>query len=335
MRNRVWVPLLLGLILFSSAGRAHSQNLPSVQISIDMWVGFGPWVLGKEKGFFEKRGVKLDPVIITGTGEKNAAMAAKRVQGRAEGLDSIVLAGNQGIPGVVVLAVDESMGGDGIVATREIRTIADLRGKKVGFQSGLPGHFFLLYLLHKAGMTEADISPQIMDSASAGSAFLAGKLDAAVTWEPWLSRAARRAGAHLLASTRENPGVIVDVLALQPEFVRDHPHEVEEILLGWFDAVEFWKKKPAEANAIMARFFKIPIGEFTDLLQGVRFSDQERNRQLIGTARNPGKLYEVGEAAGQIWREAGVLRDPPKPIQQLINVSVCERLVNQNQPISH
>jgi len=296
-----------------------------------MWVGFGPWVLGKEKGFFERRGVQLEPVVIAGTGEKNAAMTAKRVEGRAEGLDSIVLAGNQGAPGVVVLAVDESVGGDGIIATREIRTVADLRGKKVGFQSGLPGHFFLLYLLHKAGMTEADISPQIMDSASAGSAFLAGNLDAAVTWEPWLSRAARRTGAHLLASTRENPGVIVDVLAVQPELVHDHPHEVEQILLGWFDAVEFWKKNPAEANAIMAKFFKLPIGEFTDLLQGVRFSDFEKNRQLFGTAKNPGKLYEVGEAAGQIWRKAGVLHDPPKPIQQLIDVSILEHLADQSQ----
>ena len=325
MRKTV-VTLMLGLLCCCGGWGEQSGNPLPVRLSIDMWVGFGPWVLGKQLGLFQKRGIDLEPIVITETGAKNAAMAAGRVDGRVEGLDSIVLSANRGIPGVVVLAVDESVGGDGIIATSAIKTISDLRGKKIGYQSGLPGHFFLLYLLHQAGMREADISLQIMDSASAGSAFLAGRLDAAVTWEPWLSRAAERPGAHLLTSTREHPGVIVDVLALQPAFLRDHPHAVEQLLLGWFDAVTYWKEHPAEANAIMAKFFKVPVSEFANILQGVHFSDLTRNRDLFGTEANPGTLYQVGEAAGTIWNEAGVLHAQPRPIQQLIDPHIIDHL---------
>ena len=148
---------ILGILfsaLVATAPPSFAQQSQPVKISIDMWIGFGPLVVGKKKGLFEKRGVNVELVVITGTGEKNAAMAAKHVQGRAEGLESIVLAANQGVPGTVVLALDESAGGDGIVASRSIQSIADLKGKRVGFQTGLPGHFFLLYMLHKAGLTE-------------------------------------------------------------------------------------------------------------------------------------------------------------------------------------
>lgn len=324
-RIAVMLAMVVSLVGTTSQTGWAQQQQP-ILVSIDMWVGFGPWVVGKEKGLFEKRGLKVEPIVITGTGEKNAAMAAKRVQARSEGLDSILLASNQDVPGTVILVLDESNGGDGIVATRDIKRIADLKGKKVGFQTGLPGHFFLLYLLHGAGLTQADISPQIMDSASAGSAFLSGKLDAAVTWEPWLSRAAGREGAHLLASTRENAGVIVDVLAVQPEFLRNRPEDVRKLALGWFDSVQYCESHPAEANQIMAKFFRIPVSELEGTLRGVRLSNLKRNRELFGTAQSPGQLYKVGAVADQIWVDSGVLKGPSRPIPQTIDRSVIDGL---------
>lgn len=296
-----------------------TKELKTVKISIDMWIGFGPFVLGKEKGLFEKRGIKVEPIVITGTGEKNSAMIAKHVLGRTEGLDSIVLSVNQGAPGTVVLAIDESVGGDGIAAKKEIKSIADLKGKKVAFQSGLPGHFLLLYLLNTIDLTERNVDAQIMDSSAAGAAFIAGKVDAAVTWEPWLSKAANSEHGHLLTTTREHRGVIVDALAMHPDFVRDHPEDVKKIILGWFDAIEYWRNHREEANAIMAKFFKIPVEELEAILEGVDYCDLERNLELFGKEANPGKIYEVGEKAGFIWQKAGIIKREPLPVLKIIN----------------
>lgn len=304
-------------------------QMETIPISIDMWIGFGPLVLGKEKGLFEERGVHVEPVVITGTGEKSAAMVAKRVLGRTEGLDSIVLAGNQGAPGTVVLVVDESRGGDGIVAANDIASVADLQGRTVAFQSGLPGHFFLLYLLHGQGLGEDDIQAQIMDSSAAGAAFLAGKVDAAATWEPWLSKAAASPDGHILTSTREHRGVIVDVLAVHPDFLRDHRETVRRVLLGWFDSIEYWRENRDESNAIMADFFGLPVEELEAILDGVGYCDLPCNLELFGQPDAPGKLYEVGETAGAIWHETGVLDGPLLPIDQLIDRSLIDGLLQE------
>ena len=120
--------------------------------------------------------------------------------------------------------------------------------------------------------------------------------------------------------------MIVDVLAVQPEFLRDRPQDVKKVVLGWFDAVEYWKNNRSEANAIVAKFFNLPTGELEEMLSGVKFSDLERNLKLFGSVTATGTLYEVGEAAGDIWQESGVLKSKPMPMKQLIDGTVVNGL---------
>jgi NitT/TauT family transport system substrate-binding protein len=176
----------------------------------------------------------------------------------------------------------------------------------------------LLYLLYGAGLSESDIVAQVMDSSAAAGAFIAGRVDAASTWEPWLSKAAATEHGHLLASTKEHRGVIVDVLAMDPDFVRESPEDVTAIIHGWFDAVEFWRSNPAEANEIMANFFGISVAELEDTLGGVEFADLARNIELFGAKGERGRLYEVGEKAGRIWQAGGIITEEPLPIEEII-----------------
>ena len=55
--------------------------------------------------------------------------------------------------------IDESLGGDGIVASKDIQSIADLKGKVVAFPERTVSQFYLNVLLKKAGLSEADIEP--------------------------------------------------------------------------------------------------------------------------------------------------------------------------------
>jgi NitT/TauT family transport system substrate-binding protein len=58
-----------------------------------------------------------------------------------------------------MLAIDESLGGDGIIARKDIRSIADLRGKSVACPERTMSQFYLNVLLKGAGLSEADIKP--------------------------------------------------------------------------------------------------------------------------------------------------------------------------------
>lgn len=283
---------------------------PIIKIGVGNWIGFGPFFLAQDKGYFKEFGFDVQPLFLTGTGERNAALASRQIEGLAAPIDTFIFSRSQGVPLRLVLAVDESTGGDGIVATPSIKAVGDLAGKTVAFQKGMPGHFFLLYLLNEFNLSEKDIIPKNLDTAEAGTAFITGKVDAAVVWEPWLSKAAGEGKGHVIASTKEHRGVIVDCLAFNPDFVKGKPLAAKAIIAGWFKAVEYWKANPNDANAIMAKKYDMPAEKFAAILTGATFADEKRNRELFSRGSSggqPSPIEDLVSKALAIWRKAGVV----------------------------
>ena len=137
--------------------------------------------------------------MIESPADRRAAFAADRIQGFATTVDTHVMtaAAENPIPVKQVLALDDSYGGDGIVAKKEIKTVKDLKGKTVAAQLGAgASYFWLNYVLAQNGLKLSDIQAVDMKAGDAGAAFVAGKIDAAVTWEPWLSAPRTRRSAR-------------------------------------------------------------------------------------------------------------------------------------------
>ena len=283
------------------------------RIGLGPWVGFGPLYLAKDKGYFKDAGLDIDLIVLTGLAERNSALKAGKIDALAAPVDYFVLAAGNNLVATIVMAIDELAGGDGIVARKDIQTVADLRGKKVAFQRGLPSEFFLRALLLDAGMSLDDLQTLDMETAQAGAAFIARQVDAAVVWEPWLTKAARDGGGHVLASTRDFPNLIVDVLAFNQDVVQKHPEDVKAIVAAILKAIDFHKQHPEEANQIMAPYFQVTPEKLAAILEGVRFADLERNRAKFGTPPEKGPLFAVAEKASKIWLQSGVIKAPIAP----------------------
>ncbi len=286
---------------------------PLVRIGLGPWVGFGPFYLAQEKGFFEQAGVRVELAVLTGLAERNSALKSGAIDALAAPVDYFVLAAGNNLPTTIVMAVDESTGGDGIVARRAIRRVQDLRGKRVAFQRGLPGEFFLRALLQQHGVPVRALRASDMETAQAGAAFLAGSLDAAVVWEPWLTRAVEEGGGHVLASTREFPDLIVDCLAFNNESLARSPAAARAVMGALLRAIEHWKARPDESNRIMAPRFEVTPEKYAAILTGLRFADLARNRAYFGTTDAPGPIFQVAERAAAIWREAGATQTAVAP----------------------
>src|SRR5262249_29042750 len=149
-------------------------------------------------------------------------LMANRIQMIASTVDTALLYLKRPNDFQYVLAIDDSNGGDGIVAKKEIASIADLKGKQVGVSEGSVSDFYLNVLLGKAGLKESALHTVNMTAADAGGAFVAGRLDAAVTWEPWLSRGKATAFGHLLTDSSKTPGLITDVLIVKTDWAKAH-----------------------------------------------------------------------------------------------------------------
>ena len=122
---------------------------------------------------------------------------------------------------------DWSRGGDAIAVDASIKTVADLKGKRLACAEATPSHFFALYVLTQGGLTNRDVNWVFTSSAvDAANVFKAGKVDAAVSWSPDVYVAAReREGGHILASTKEATNLIADIFVARGDFLEQHPED--------------------------------------------------------------------------------------------------------------
>jgi NitT/TauT family transport system substrate-binding protein len=295
-----------------TAGFAAMAQGEPLRISYFIWVGNGPFFVAQEKGLFAKEGVEVELVNI----EDHAAAFGGLFVGQVDAVqgampDAPTFAQPDEEPLVCVLALDESRGGDGVLATKDIQTVADLRGKSVAVLPGSIGHFYLIVLLKEAGLGEADIEVVDLSAEDAGEAFSLQEVDAAVTNDPFLTQAKNAAHGHLLTDTTEQPGLLVDCLMTRADVIDDRKDDFRALARAWDSAVEYVEAHPDEANEIMARHLGAGLEDpaaFGEILKGVGFYDGERNREYFGTPEQPGPIYQTMQQAIDVWSSIGMLK---------------------------
>jgi NitT/TauT family transport system substrate-binding protein len=94
-------------------------------------------------------------------------------------------------------------------------------------------------------MTMSDITVQNMTADDAATAFIAGRVPAAVTWEPHLSMVRDKQQGKVLIDSSSTPGVIVDVVALNCTVIDKQPEDVKALVAGLYKAVQYTKDHPS------------------------------------------------------------------------------------------
>ena len=305
--------LLPGVAAAQSTPEAASGEPVTLRLAVSSWVGYGPLWLAEERGYFDEEGVSVELNLIEVSADRITAMQADRLDASATTVDTWTLFAAQGADLVQVLATDESTGGDGIVAKQEIAAIADLAGRTIAVQSASTSQFLLANALDEAGLSLDDVTLLDMSSGDAGAAFVAGQVDAAVTWQPWLANARETDFGHLLLDTTETPGLIVDTVAFRPQFVAENPEAVAAFVRGYYRAVEEIEANPDEANAIMAESISMETEDFVATLADLTLWGAEENQAYFGTAEEPGPIAALVQQAGEFYEGIGVTDNVPDP----------------------
>ncbi|MCI0622742.1 MAG: ABC transporter substrate-binding protein [Acidobacteria bacterium] len=278
------------------------------RIAFNTWVGYSPLVIAREKGFLREAGIDAKISILEGIGEKNSALIRGDIDGVGHTADSAVTSVASGVDGQIVFVFDRSLGADGILAKKRIRSIADLKGKKVALEPGFTGHFFFLYLLDEAGLKPHDVQVIPMDTGSAGSAFVAGTVEAAVTWEPWIGKTKSLSDAHVLVTSADKPGVIIDVLFMNRSTIDKRRDDVRKLVVAMGRATDWYAQNVKEGDEIIAKFWKLKLEEEKETVAGMRFMPLTENAVFFGTADAPGPLLTVVQKANDLWLAAGVTK---------------------------
>lgn len=255
--------------LLLAACAAQPSRPTRVRIGTQPWIGYGPWWIAQEQGLFAKHGLEVELVDFVEDKEVNAAFASGQMDAANLATHTAIKLFAAGVDLRIVLFEDASYEADAIVAPSALASVADLRGKKVAYEEGTTSDLLLNYALAQNGMSRADIVPVFMPAADAGATLIAGQVDVAVTYEPYISAAlAQNSDLRLLYTAAERPGLISDVLVVRANLDRD---VVTALLRVWDEALAFYNRNPAEAKAIIARAVGAPPEELQTAFDGVRF----------------------------------------------------------------
>ncbi len=304
---------------------SQSQKKEPIKIGLSPWPGWYAWYLVQDKGFFKKHGVDVELVWFPVYSDSLQAMNTGKLDGNSVALSDTLAPLSKGLDQKIVLVNDNSAGGDGVVVKPEYKSIKDLKGKKVITELGTLEHLLLLTALDKNGMTEKDIDFTNMTVNDAGPAFISGNVDAAVLWEPFLSKAVAEGKGVKLFSSKDTPGLIPDLLVMNGDVVANRRDDVKKIVAAWFDAMEYWKAHPEESIEIMAKHAETNKQEYQQLVQGTKIFTLDDNINAFTKKDDLTYLGYSGQKTGEFLKNLKMLDSIPE-LEKALDPSFVQEL---------
>src|SRR5271166_135461 len=145
-----------------------------------------------------------------------------------------------------------------LVTTKDsaIKTIADLKGKRVAVTRGTDPHIFLVRALQSAGLTEKDIAPVLLQHPDGKTALIRGDVDAWAGLDPMMAQAEIEDGARLFY---RNPDANTwGILNVREAFLSDRPDLVRRVLAVYEGARKYALAHPDELKQIFINITKLP-----------------------------------------------------------------------------
>jgi len=142
----------------------------------------------------------------------------------------------------MLLLTDYSNGNDMIVAKPGIKSVKDLKGKKIGLEVGLVEHLMLLNALKKAGLAESDVEIVNTPTNQTPQVLASGQVDAIAAWQPNAGQAlGALAGSKAIYTSADEPGLIYDTITVSPQSLAQNR-------AAWVKLVSVWDKTLAYIN---------------------------------------------------------------------------------------
>ena len=311
--NKRSIIILLVLVAAIAGGVAYfsmNKSKPNqVVVGVHSWPGGGIVYVGQQKGFFKEEGIDVVVKKIENFDTKRATLISGQIDiDVANTLDQLLIYNENGFPAQIIGITDQSNGGDGLVSRDSITDVQQLKGKTIAYAEASPSDFFLRYILkaNNVDLKSVNFKP-VADPQIAGNAIIAKQVDAAVTYEPWLSQAAKENGLHILIDTKKYPTLIPGLLIASGDKVNANKEIYAKFLRAWFKSADYYYSHKEEAQKIISVGMGMKIEEVKDILSVVDIQTKELNRKLIDKS-TPNNLFELLTNINLFWKENGFVK---------------------------
>lgn len=142
-----------------------------------------------------------------------------------------------------------------------IKTVAELKGKRVALNKGSNVHYLLLKALEKNGLKLSDIQPIYLPPADARAAFEKGSVDAWVIWDPFFAAAEQQIGAKVIADGEDTVNNYQFYLA-DRQFAQTQPKVLQTIINELDKSTQWASQHPTEAAQLLEKTYGLKYSDF-------------------------------------------------------------------------
>lgn len=303
MKRREFLGLSIGGAVAALSSRANAQA-PIKEIRIG-YQKTGVLVIARQQAILEKRfaaqkiGIKW--IEFTSGPPLLEAMSIGSVDLGAVG-DTPPIFAQAANANVLYVAGSRITNGQGILvpANSGIRTIADLKGKRIGFTKGSSAHNVVIATLEKAGLTYDDIRPVYLTPPDAGPAFANGSIDAWAVWDPYFAIGEKRQNGRILVNAVDVAKTNSFYLANR-DFATTNVRETREVIDGLAEAARWAESNRGEVATALAAITGVPLEVQTVAANRASF--------LIGPVTE--EIIVTQQAVADRFHRLGLI---PKPI---------------------
>ncbi|RAR54928.1 NitT/TauT family transport system substrate-binding protein [Paraburkholderia unamae] len=288
---------MLAFALVAASQAAHAED-KTIRVICNNWSGFAPVFVANDLGYFKKLGLKVSVKFDDEQADALAGIAHGDIEVDMRTVDDYQRRPRSpSTPGVMIGTIDESNGGDGVVADGSIQKVSDLKGKVVAMETDIPAYLLLQLELSKAGLSYKDMTVKQTAGSDALSVFSDRNVAAIGTFQPFMNKAVtlgEKRGAHILVSSASYPGTIVDAIIVNQSKLKADPLAYKNFLIGVYKAIAYYNAKPADFIRRAAPHFSQSEKDFKASIDGsLSYTSLDTAKQYFGAAGQPGSIYKT------------------------------------------
>jgi sulfonate transport system substrate-binding protein len=309
----------LALILATAAGAAEPQK-----IALD-YAYYNPvGLLMKDKGWIEQEfaadKVQIDWVLSLGSNKALEFLNGGSIDLGSTAGSAALLARANGNPIKAVYVYSKPEWTALVTRSEAIKSVADLKGKRIAVTRGTDPHIFLLRALHDAGVSSHDVKMVLLQHPDGKAALEKGDVDAWAGLDPYMAQTELEQGSRLFF---RNPDLnTYGILNVREEFAARYPDAVVRVIATYEKARRYALDHPDELRAALVKAAKL-----TDAVAARQLERTDLSNPVIGDVHRQAII-----AAGGVLKESGVVpetTDIPAVVGALIDPQYVARAVQK------
>ena len=271
------------IILIYLSPKSNEEKSELIRIGITQWPGFEYLFIAKDQNFFKQAGLNIELVELSSLAEVRRAFERNKIDGMTttlvEVLEAYKYSSNIAQP---ILVTDYSKGADEILATEDINSIKDLKGKKIGIEAGSMSTYLVYSALDMYDIQHSEVVLIPMDVHKLAKALVTKKVDAITSYPPISISLKKQHEVKTIFDSSKISQTLLDVIAINTKSLAEQPKLQERLKHMWKLTLDYVNEHPEESYLTLTERIPISIEEFKDSMKMINMVSAEEQAKYFG-----------------------------------------------------